>query len=67
MTMVIGVALGMLIGGLLVCMLSPNIHYPVMVKIVWWIGLILALCGALLLLTPILIWITAQLRAALGV
>ena len=67
MTVFIGVALGLLIGGLIVCMLSGNLQYPTLVRVVWWLGLVLACCGALLFLAPILAWLAAQLRAALGV
>lgn len=67
MAIIIGIALGLLIGGLIVCYLSPALQNPLLVRVVWWIGLLLAVCGALLILVPILSWITAQLRSALGV
>lgn len=59
-------ALAMLIGGLLVCFLSGSAKYPVLVTVVWWIGIVIVLCGALLLLCPILIYVSTQLRQALG-
>lgn len=59
-------ALAMLIGGLVVCFLSPSAKYPLAVKLFFWLGLIVACIGGLLLLTPILIWIGTQLRAAIG-
>lgn len=65
--MLIGVALGLLIGGLLVCFLSPQAHYPLAVRVTWWLGLLLALCGALLILAPVVTWLAVQLRTMLGV
>lgn len=67
MAVYIGVALGLLIGGLVVCFLSGSVQHPLLVRVVWWIGLLLAVCGALLFLAPILAWLAANLRAALGV
>lgn len=67
MALFIGVALGLLIGGLVVCFLSGSLQYTLLVRVVWWLGLGLALCGALLILVPVLAWVSAQLRAALGV
>lgn len=67
MAIYIGVALGLLIGGLVVCWLSPNVQQPTLVRVIWWLGLLLALCGALLFLAPFLAWLATNLRAALGV
>lgn len=67
MAIYIGVALGLLVCGLVVCALAGNLKYELAVRVAWWVGLVLAVCGALLIVTPILAWITAQLRAMLGV
>ena len=62
----IGVALGLLIGGLLVCALSDKAGYAVLSRIFWWLGILCACCGALLILSPIFSWLAAQMRSMLG-
>lgn len=67
MTVVIlGMALGLLIGGLVVMWLSVAAHYSPLVQVVWWIGIILVVFGVVLLATPIMVWLYAQIQAMLG-
>ena len=67
MTVVIGLAIGLIIAGLVMLVLSPKAGHPILVTLVWWAGLILLVVGLVLLFTPVLVWLNAQLRAMLGV
>ena len=61
----IGVALGLMIGGLLVCYLSASAGRAA--TVFWWLGIVCAVCGALLLLAKIVVWLATQLSNAIGV
>lgn len=67
MHIIIGLALGLILGGLLMCFLSGSVKQPLLAKIVYWTGIVLVVAGLVLLLTPILVWVNIQLRAMLGV
>lgn len=56
----------LLIGGLAIMYLSASAKHPGLVAVVWWIGLLVAVLGAILVLAPILSWVRAQLVTALG-
>jgi apolipoprotein N-acyltransferase len=62
---VVGLSLVLIIAGLLMAWLSPNMK-GVLVTIVWWVGVILVIIGLILLLTPVLVWIEHQLRSMMG-
>ncbi len=66
MIVFIGLAVGLIIGGLVICFLSKNAGQPMLVTLFWWVGIILAVLGLILVLAPVLVWIAAQIRAALG-
>lgn len=66
MTIMLGLGLGLLIGGLVVMWLSPAAHQPVLITVVWWIGLVLTVFGVVLLATPILVWVYNNVHAMLG-
>ncbi len=67
MVITVGVALVLLIGGLVIIWLSEKALKPgLAATIVWWIGAAIATLGALLVLTPVLVWITHQFSDALG-
>ena len=66
MTLIIGLALGLILCGLLMAWLSPGMKQPLLVTIVYWVGVVLVIVGLVLLLTPVLVWVNAQLRAMLG-
>lgn len=63
----IGLAVVLMIGGLLICYLSPSAKYPLAVAIAWWIGFLVFLCGALLILAKIILWVAGVLQSMLGV
>lgn len=67
MAIYFGLALGLLIGGLVVCALSPHAGNPLLTRVFWWLGILCAVCGALMLLAPIIEWLSAQVQSALGV
>ena len=66
MTVIIGLALGLLIGGLVVAWLSSAMKQPTLATIVYWVGVVLVLIGLVLLLTPVLVWISTQIREMIG-
>ena len=58
--------LALLLGGLVVCWLSASAKYPLLVKVVLIIGIVLVVIGCVLLITPVIVWVDGQLRAMLG-
>ena len=66
MTVIIGLALGLILAGLVMAWLSPGMSNPMLISVVWWVGVVLVVIGLILLLTPVLIYVNAQLRAMLG-
>ena len=66
MTVIIGLAIGLILGGLLMAFLSGSMKYPLLISIVFWVGIVLVVVGLVLLLTPVLVWLNGQLRAMLG-
>jgi len=66
MTIVVGVAVGLVLAGLAICWLSSGAGNPTAVSIFWWVGIVLAVVGVILLVTPVLNWIYAQLRVMLA-
>ncbi len=67
MTIVIGLAIALIIAGLVMIILSPKAGHPILVIFTWWAGLILLIVGLVLLFTPVIVWVNAQLRAMLGI
>lgn len=67
MAVLIGVALGLILGGLIMAFLSGGVKQPTLASVVYWVGVALIVVGLILLLTPVLVWINAQLRAMLDI
>lgn len=66
MSVVIGLALGLILVGLVMAALSKHMNYSLLITIVFWVGVVLVCIGLILLLTPVLVWINFQLRGMLG-
>lgn len=66
MTIILGFALGLILVGLLMCVLAGKTGYPMLDSVVRIVGVILIVVGLILLVTPVLVWISAQLRIMLG-
>lgn len=64
---VIWVAIGLILGGALMAYLSGSIKRPLLAMVVEWAGTVLVVAGLVLLLTPVVNWVNAQLRAMLNV
>jgi hypothetical protein len=60
------IALGCIIGGLVICFLSSSAG-PTLGKILWVVGIVVIIVGLILLLTPALVWCDKQLRDALQI
>ena len=63
----IGLAVGLILAGLLIAWIAPQAVKGVAGVVFYWVGLVLAVIGVVLLITPALVWISAQLRQMLGV
>ncbi len=63
---VIGLAIGLIIAGLIMAWLAPNAGHPMLVTVVRVSGIVLIVIGLIFLLTPVLIWINAQLHQMIG-
>lgn len=66
MAIMVGLGLGLLIGGLVIMWLSPAAHNPLLVAVIWWIGVVLAVFGVILLVTPVMVWLYNQVQAMVG-
>ena len=63
---IIGCIVAMVLG-LVLCLLSSHAKYPILQKIFFWVGLVIAIIGLLIFLLRPLIWIAKQLSDATGV
>ena len=63
----IGIALLLMLAGLGICYLSGSAGNALLSRVFWWIGILCAVCGALLILAKIIVWLAGHLSAALGV
>ncbi len=61
------IGVGCILAGLFIVTRAGNAGNPLLAAVVWWIGLVLIVFGAVLILTPVLIWFNKQLREMLGV
>lgn len=61
----LGLAVLLLLAGLGICFLSKSGGR--LANLFWWVGILLAGLGLLLVLLPILTWIALNLKQALGV
>ena len=63
----IGLAVGLILAGLLIAWLAPQAVKGVIGVVFWYIGIVLAVAGAVLLLAGPINWAAAQLKSMLGV
>ena len=66
MYIVIGLALGLILAGLLMVYLCKGIEQVTLKSVVYWVGIVLIVVGLILLLTPVLVWVNVQIRHMLG-
>lgn len=64
--MVIPLALGLIVAGLLMCWLRGSVQ-GILSVVVYWTGIIVVILGLVLLLTPVIVWVRNQLVVMLGV
>lgn len=67
MHVVVGLAVGLLLAGLVMAWLSGALRPPLLAAIAYWVGVVLVAVGLVLLLTPVLIYVNGVLRGMLGV
>lgn len=59
-------AVALILAGLAIAWLSSAIKQAVLAAVIYWVGVVIALLGLVLVLAPILIWLRAQLQSMLG-
>ncbi len=64
MHILIGVALGLILAGIFMAWKHDAIRQPLLAQVVYFAGVVLVVVGLVLLLTPVLIFVNAQLRSA---
>ena len=64
MTIVLGLAVALILAGLAIAFLSRGAGR--LAGLFWWVGVVLAVIGLVLLLQPVLNWIANQLRVMLA-
>lgn len=58
---------GLILLGLLIAWVSQQIKAtPVLMKLVFWVGIVLVFVGLVLSLAPVIVWLDTQFRAMLG-
>ena len=62
---ILGLGVCLILAGLAICWLSSTAG--TLARPFWWAGILLAVLGLLLVLLPVLNYIAAQLKQALGV
>lgn len=67
MVVFISLAVGLILAGLVMSLLSGYAKFPLLATIVFWIGIVLVVFGVILLISPFLTYLAAQIRAALEV
>lgn len=65
-SIIVGLAIGLIVGGLVICLLSNQAKSLVLTAIFWWAGITLAVVGLILLIVPALNWLYTQLRTIIG-
>ncbi len=66
MGIILGLAAGCILLGLAMAYLGPKSLPGGLGRFVFWVGVVLVVIGLILLLTPVLVWVNAQLRGMLG-
>ncbi len=67
MSLILPLGVGLVIAGLLFCWLREKVGSALLSTVVYYTGIVLVVVGLVLILTPVLIWLHAQLTAMLGV
>lgn len=63
---VLGIALLCILAGMAMAGFSHVLRFSLLISIVFWAGVVLAVVGIVLLITPALVWLNVQLRQMLG-
>lgn len=66
MVLMIGLALALILAGLVMAYLSPGLKRPLLTAVVYWAGVALVVLGLILLVAPVIVWLAAQIRSAIG-
>jgi hypothetical protein len=66
MTITIGLALALILAGLVMAALSGHAGNALLSRVVWVVGVVLIVVGLILLLSPVILWINGHLRQMLG-
>ena len=66
MAIYIGLALGLILVGLVMVALHGGIKGPLLQRVVYLVGIALIVIGLILLAAPVIVWAAGHLRAMLG-
>jgi hypothetical protein len=66
MTIILGLALTLIICGLVMAALADKVGNALLTRVVWVVGVVLVVIGLVLLVSPGILWINGQLRQMLG-
>jgi hypothetical protein len=66
MTIVIGIALGFILVGMVMALWGKSVTPPLLGTVLHVVGVCLIIIGLVLLLTPVLVWVNSQFRSMLS-
>jgi hypothetical protein len=66
MTIILGLALGLIVVGIVMAVLADKLGNALLTTVVWWVGIVLIVIGLILLVSPVILWINGHLRQMLG-
>ena len=66
MNPIVVAALVLILAGLAMAWVGPKLTPALLGRVVYWVGVVLIVVGLILLLSPVLFWLNAQLRAMFG-
>lgn len=64
--MIVPLAIGLILGGLVICWLRDKPGNALLALVLWWVGIIMVVIGLVLLLAPVFVWLDHQLVSMFG-
>lgn len=58
--------LGFIVAGLVICFLSKEARFTILKELFWWVGIVWACIGLILVLARFFLWVAKQLGEASG-
>jgi hypothetical protein len=60
------ILLGIILAGILMAAYSGQLRYPLLKELVFWIGIAAIVVGVVVILTPVFVWLSAQIKSMTG-